>query len=593
MRIGARRRLICVLSVYAGLAVAAMTVWTPAVQAQSAQAQTGPNITISGTTTTLPFREFATRELGDPWDMSQRTDIGWFTWGVDSPPSNMTGIGIASDAKGNTYFKAQSATSDPWYFLLDTWIPGTARLGKTGGNYPIDTTVYNRLYVRMKIANEIRGADNPLTQVIWSGDSIYRSSPEVAANGGQMRATAISSPGNPAGLFLTPQNAEPYMKVEGGNWVIYEIPLTIARMKQNNPDIDRWKNVDGGSDSGWGAPGVMADSLRISPINLPSSKVGEIQIDWARLVNYSAGSATTISWSPAGTYDIVVSTNNTCSDYSVVAYSQASGYQFQTQILPPGTYRVGLRKPFTMSGGQTAGPGGPLLSCSTDTFIVQSQPSLAITSPNIEGSTDDFATNQLSSAWDFDSLLDVDFSRNANTPDAGYGIVTKAATDPAGNDLGDVRVFRNQSTAAVSGVGDPLVYLLWPTPEQAGARTRGLHKRIDTSRYRILTMELGVERSRDLNLGSVARVMWHVDGEKKLATWPKSSRRTSASATWTPPRRTAARLCSTPCRWTWPTARACRWRRTTPSPGAAGRTPATARQARRSATPARVPINPA
>ena len=83
---------------------------------------------------------------------------------------------------------------------------------------------------------------------------------------------------------------------------------------------------------------------------------------------------------------------------------------------------------------------------------------------------------------------------------------------------GNVRVFRNRSTGTSDAgvVGDPHIYMLWPTPAQAGARTRGLHQRIDTSRYRILTTDLGVERTRDLNLGSIARIIWHVDGENRL-----------------------------------------------------------------------------
>ena len=87
--------------------------------------------------------------------------------------------------------------------------------------------------------------------------------------------------------------------------------------------------------------------------------MGEMQIDWVRLVRYQAGNATTISWSGGGSYDVVVSTRSDCGDFAVVAYGAASGLQFQPQVLPPGTYRVGLRLPFTQKG-QTAASGSTI-----------------------------------------------------------------------------------------------------------------------------------------------------------------------------------------------------------------------------------------
>ena len=33
--------------------------------------------------------DYATQAFQDPWDMSQWTDLGWFTFGVDAPPSRL------------------------------------------------------------------------------------------------------------------------------------------------------------------------------------------------------------------------------------------------------------------------------------------------------------------------------------------------------------------------------------------------------------------------------------------------------------------------------------------------------------------------
>jgi hypothetical protein len=500
-----------------GLSRVALSLWLAAamtsIAAASAFAQAPPTPTLGGTSSTLPFREFATRELNDPWDMSQRTDLGWFTWGNDLPGSNLTGRTIAADAYGNTYFSGQVAgtSADPSFFLLDTWAPGSAKLGKVGVNFPIDTTVYNVLYVKMKIAKDVLQR-YPVAQTYWSRNTIYYDG-AARPDGGTI--LAVDAAGNQNGIFLTPTTAQPYGSLEGGHWVIYRIPLTMAEMKaQFGSTVDHWHNVNGGADASWGAAGVKADSLRFSPMNLPNSVIGEMQVDWARLVSYAAGSATTVSWTGGGAYDVVVSTRSDCSDFAVLAYSVSSGYQLQPQILPPGVYRVGLRQPFTRTGQATA--GGNTVSCSATAVTVRSYPALALTSPGDEGSTDDFATTFLGNAWDFDAVADVDYSRNLTFPDATYGIVSKAATDPAGNDLGTVRVFRNLSTDVGGGIGDPHIYPLWAIPSPpapAGVRARGRVNHIDASRYRILTAEMGVERARDINQGSIARVIWHVSAD--------------------------------------------------------------------------------
>src|SRR5678815_1397950 len=47
--------------------------------------------------TIVPWDEYATQVIRDPWDMKDRTDIGFFTWGLDQPTSNMTSKQMATD----------------------------------------------------------------------------------------------------------------------------------------------------------------------------------------------------------------------------------------------------------------------------------------------------------------------------------------------------------------------------------------------------------------------------------------------------------------------------------------------------------------
>jgi hypothetical protein len=478
-------------------------VWPVSIHAQNPLA-----VGLSGTTTTMPFREYATRELGDPWDMSQRTDIGWLTWGIDESAN------LAGKTMSGGVFSGTPVNHDPQFYLLDTWQPGAAKIGKLGVNYPIETSTYTHMIVKMKVTNQVLASafgsvGVPQAQVYWSRNTAYYMPDRT--DGGLL--TTADANGGPANIPLTSLVAQPFGAIEGGNWVIYRFPLTVAGLQSVNHLITQWKNINpGGASANWGAGGVTADSLRLDPINISGATIGAIQFDWVRLVNYNTSNPTTVNWSNSNSYDVVVSTSASCSNFAVVGYSVKTGFQFQSQMLPPGTYYVGLRSPFT-STGQT-GSGSTPVSCSTATVTVHALPSMAMTSPNVEGNADDFATTQLNDAWDFNALTDFDWSVNTNLPNASYGLVMKNATDPAGNDLGSVRVFRSLSTAT-PGIGDPHLYMLWPTREQPGARFRGENYRIDTSRYRIATMEMGVERQRDLSHGSVGRLIWHVDGEKR------------------------------------------------------------------------------
>src|SRR5262245_47712281 len=79
-----------------------------------------------------PADDFATQTFQDPWDMNQRTDIGWYTFGVDSPPSNLQNMTFL-----NGIFTALSANADPNFWALDTGSPDAAPFGKNGESFPI------------------------------------------------------------------------------------------------------------------------------------------------------------------------------------------------------------------------------------------------------------------------------------------------------------------------------------------------------------------------------------------------------------------------------------------------------------------------
>ena len=139
-------------------------------------------------------------------------------------------------------------------------------------------------------------------------------------------------------------------------------------------------------------------------------------------------------------------------------------------------------------------------------WVVNATPTLTFTSPSEEGSDDDFATTQLNNPWDMNAVSDFDLLTNLTNPH----IESLALETPAGASLGPQSVFRATSVDANisgGGVGDPYVDPLF-------VNGRGFNSKIDTNRYRILTFEFGVpDTPRDILHGSIARIVWRVNGE--------------------------------------------------------------------------------
>lgn len=471
--------------------------------------------------TIVPWDDYATQILRDGWDMKERTDVGWFTWGLDQPASNISSKRMAVDGFGSTIFTGLPNTSDPSIFLLDSYSPGAARRGRLGINFPIETSRFTRLLIRMRVANEIKPpafaniGTVPVMQVYWSRDSIYFD-PNARPTGGTY--TTVDGSGNQVGTPFSSLSSAPFGAMEGGHYVIFSIPVgSIAGLQALNPNIAKWKNVNANNaavDVNWGSSNTLsADSLRFKPVNLSGNLSGTVDIDWMRLVAPGNDPAESVTWSGGGTYDIVISTATDCGagngDYAVLAYSKTSGYQFNPQTLPNGKYYVGLRDALTASGSDTPN-SRQVRACSAaagGSYTVLDYPALTFTSPSPTGSADDFATAFLGKPWDFTATSDVDFSRRVTS--------TWNATVPAerldGSSLGNVPLFFGVNApgdASTGGVGDPHLYLLWST-------ARGLNNRIDTRRYRLFTTDVGVDRERDLANGSTFRVVWHIAGE----TW--------------------------------------------------------------------------
>ena len=408
----------------------------------------------TGSTTLKAADDFATRAFQDPWDMSQKTDVGPFLGSNDA--------GSNGWAPGFTFtgglFSGTTAAVDAQLWLLDTGNPFAAPIGKTGTNYPIDANTYKVFAVKMSVQRTSQ------VQVITWPQTIYTSSPTAHFGVGTTR------PG--AGVY--------FVNLTSGTW------NGLQRALRFQP-------------TGLTGENVSVDWARLVPAG-------------------DSTSCKSITWTGATDVDIYLDTNGTFADgfYGLAqAFASqtnasatrasagcpviAGAFNFHVGALEAGTYRV-----FIVPVGVT--PTAANAAYSPGSWTVNDIPTLKFTSPTDEGSDDDFATSQLGDAWDMDKVADADTLINVDNP----GITTLQMEAPDGSALPNQRVFLGTSTAASGGcaaVGDPMMTLL-------DQNKRGKNTLIDTNRYRLLTVEFGIPNApRDVNCGSIARIIWRQKGD--------------------------------------------------------------------------------
>jgi hypothetical protein len=400
--------------------------------------------------------DFATRAFQDPWDMSQRTDVGWWLFGSDFPPSNWT-----NPTFSNGLFTGTTAGAGARLFMLESGLAPTpggqaSPIGKTGQQFPIDANKYTHLLYRMSSPTGFQdtGDGNNVSQFIWSTNTIYDD-----------QTLAFS-------------------KEVIRDFAIYDVNLAALPF----------------SGSAW-------SGTKRSFQFLPNQTTGApIQLDWVRLVD---GSDTTlfktITWTGAGAADVYLDNDNIGSNGNLGRISinnSTRTLSFFIGGLEPGDYYVAVG--VHANAANTTGTG---LAYSTGFYRVNAIPTLTFTTPSDEGSSDDFATTRLGNPWDFAALNDIDIKFNIN----GDGITQLSLTNEAGVNLGSQTVYMGTSAAgtpATGNVGDPVLYpLFWDG--------RGKVTQIDPARYRILTVEAGIpNKARSLLNGSIGRFVWRALNEQ-------------------------------------------------------------------------------
>jgi hypothetical protein len=232
------------------------------------------------------------------------------------------------------------------------------------------------------------------------------------------------------------------------------------------------------------------DSLRYDPVPFSAN----IKLDWIRLVKRETALYRTVQWTGnTGNVDIYLDNDKNEGNGTlgkVAGNVSGTSYSLFVGALSPGfNYYVGIKP---TSGGA--------MKYSAGYYWVNDIPTVVFTSPSEEGG-DDFAAVELGNAWNMNSTGDLD--GYANLSGAPTATVINAV-DRAGNNLNNLTVLKGTNK---SGSTDPILYLLW---FNGG---RGASTKIDSSKYRILVLKMGLPGNWDLVGGSVARVLWHVQGE--------------------------------------------------------------------------------
>jgi hypothetical protein len=404
--------------------------------------------------------DFATRAMQDPWDMSQRTDLGWWTFGTDTA----IGANLVNPTYANGIFSGtMNGSTTAALFLLESPlgdVPGVgtpAPIGKTGQQFPIDASYYTRLVYRM--SSTVSG----VSQYDWSRKSIY----DDQTIGVELVQTSTSV-------------------VTG--WKIYDVNL---------PNLAP-QSTGLGTTIPWGG---TIRALQFLPN--AASNSAQIQLDWVRLVHDDPALHQSVSWTQTSgtTADLYLDTDTDPSNGTLgrIALNRTSPYDFFAGALPAGRYFVALHAVTT--GEATSG-----FFYSTGSYQVNDIPTLQFTTPSDEGSSEDFATVRLGNPWDFASLNDIDFKSNIH----GDGITPLPLTNDLGGSLGTLPVYygiSDPATAASGNVGDPFFFpLFWDG--------RGKVTQIDPARYRILTVEAGLPQiNRSLPGGSIGRIVWRALAE--------------------------------------------------------------------------------
>ena len=282
--------------------------------------------------------DYATYEIGNPWDMSDQND-------VVLPES----LDISGEAIAGGIYSGTAQTTDPRFWLVYPGLQNAVRVLDNGEKFPISTSDYRYLSAKIRYT----GTTNPQTFDV-----------RFYEDAGSLSGGAV---GRAAAPLIQP-----------GDWRIIRIDLVDDTV--SGPSWNSLTEVRG---------------IRIDPVNGANAVGVTFEIDWIRLTQEpSAESEFTVSWSGgSGPYD-VEAIDSEGDFYSFTnprptVSDPVAGTSFDApfSLLPPGDYQVRVR-----SGGDSG--------LSAGVIAVNEAPLLDFINPDISGDTaNSYAITELSNSW--------------------------------------------------------------------------------------------------------------------------------------------------------------------------------------------------
>lgn len=300
--------------------------------------------------------EFATLQMGDPWDMAEISDLQQIHTADSFFENERFADGI---------FYGNMTYGDGREYIMPLYAGAVnndaIRIGRIGYNYPIDADRYRYLTFRMY-------SDGPVCRqglIGWSEDDT--------------RAEEVSGISN--GFYVPPQPCE--NKTPG--WDIYTLDLKAIGLQ-------------------WGQKpwsGVIRE-LRIIPVGgVPAGT--EIRMDWIRLTKENPTTARpyTIRWQGGtGALSIYASRGDTVLDEQDILVdtvdAAARQYVWQTGVMEAGTYFI-----YLTDGTTGAWSPGPL--------VLNTPPVARIEAPSMT-SGPDYASLEKGNPWDMNDEQDIDLN---------------------------------------------------------------------------------------------------------------------------------------------------------------------------------------
>jgi len=314
------------------------------------------------TTVTVPaaFREgndFATRVLGDPWDMSSYGDISHYL-NESGQRKLVVNPTVANGVFSGTSFGSASTTGSPYFFPLFPGYKGESDLDpvsipvtdRIGYNYPIPSATNHCLYVSLNS----QSSSSDYMWVLWFADRTLNISPD------RYGGTYVQ---------LYPGGGAPF-------WQVIKVDLAAT------PPLIPNTNQSWTSHAQW-------QGLRIDPTTTAAGT--NFAVDWVRLTDCTALNQT-ISWTPdASVTSIWLQPVGTTRNIRLVTgLNGASGTaSVDFQGVAAGSYYVGMGTTTSCCSQMSAQP-----------ITINLAPTGKFVTPSYTSGVD-YAT-QAGNSWDFD-----------------------------------------------------------------------------------------------------------------------------------------------------------------------------------------------